>query len=209
MLTDRSSFRPAGRRARHPLAGATGLALLLVAVLPSPVSARTRPYLLGDSVVAWSEAAIEERLGHTGLVIDALACRGAVASCVVPGQGTRPPSGLSTIKAQRGRLGDLVVIELGYNDRPQRRAIDRVMQELRAQGVSRVAWINLSERRSGYRDTNRALMAASLRWPELRVLDWRSYSAGRGSWFVDGVHLTSKGKAAFAHFLARSIARLG
>ena len=124
MLTDRSSFRPAGRRARHALAGATGLALLLVAVLPSPVSARTRPYLLGDSVVAWSEAAIEQRLGHTGLVIDALACRGAVASCVVPGQGTRPPSGLSTIKAQRGRLGDLVVIELGYNDRPQRRAIE-------------------------------------------------------------------------------------
>ena len=176
MFTDRSSFRPADRRARRALAGATGLALLLVAVLPSPATARTRPYLLGDSVVAWSEAAIEERLGHTGLVIDALACRGAVASCVVPGQGTRPPSGLSTIEAQRGRLGDLVVIELGYNDRPQRRAIDRVMQELRAQGVSRVAWINLSERRSGYRDTNRALMAASLSWPELRVLDWRSYS---------------------------------
>jgi hypothetical protein len=69
------------------------------------------------------------------------------------------------------------------------------MQELRDQGVQRVAWINLSERRSGYRDTNRALTAASLRWPELRVLDWRSYSAGRGSWFIDGVHLTATGRA--------------
>jgi fatty acid-binding protein DegV len=83
------------------------------------------------------------------------------------------------------------------------------MQELRNQGVDRVAWINLSERRSGYRDTNRALMAASLRWSELTVLDWRSYSAGRGSWFIDGVHLTAKGKLAFAHFLARSLARIG
>jgi lysophospholipase L1-like esterase len=126
----------------------------------------------------------------------------------MPGEA-RPPSGLSTIKAQRGRLGDLVVIALGYNDQPRRRAIDRVMQALRDQGVRRVAWINLSERRSGYRDTNRALTAASLRWPELRVLDWRGYSAGRGSWFVDGVHLTAKGKLAFAHFLARSLARLG
>ena len=88
----------------------------------------------------------------------------------------------------------LVVIALGYNDRPQRRAIDRVMQELTDQGVQRVAWINLSERRSGYR-TPTALTAASLRWPELWVLDWRSYSAGRSSWFIDGVHLTAKGKS--------------
>ena len=210
MLTARPTHRPRSRRGPRALAGAAALALLGAALaFPSPASARTRPYLLGDSVVAWSASAIEERLGHTGLVIDALACRGAVASCVVPGEGTKPPSGLSTIRVQRGRLGDLVVIELGYNDRPQRRAIDRVMQELRDQGVDRVAWINLSERRSGYRDTNRALMAASLRWSELRVLDWRSYSAGRGSWFIDGVHLTAKGKLAFAHFLARSLARLG
>ena len=61
----------------------------------------------------------------------------------------------------------------------------------------------------GVSDTNRALTAASFRWPELWVLDWRSYSAGRSSWFIDGVHLTAKGKLAFAHFLARSLARLG
>ena len=101
-----------------------------------PASARTRPYLLGDSVVAWSVSAIRNRLGDS-VVIDALACRGAVASCSMPGE-TRPPSGLSTIRAQRSRLGDLVVIELGYNDRPQRRAIDRVMQELRTKACS--AW---------------------------------------------------------------------
>ena len=202
------TVRPMPRSCRRALAGAAALAVLVTTMaVPSSASARTRPYLLGDSVVAWSVSAIRNRLGDS-VVIDAVACRGAVASCSMPGEG-RPPSGLSTIRAQRGRLGDLVVIELGYNDRPQRRAIDRVMQELRDQDVQRVAWINLSERRSGYRDTNRALTAASLRWPELRVLDWRSYSAGRSSWFIDGVHLTAKGKLAFAHFLARSLARLG
>jgi hypothetical protein len=202
------TIRPTPRPWRRAVTGAAALAVLVTTVVaPSPASARTRPYLLGDSVVAWSTSAIRNRLGDS-VVIDALACRGAVASCSMPGE-TRPPSGLSTIRAQRGRLGDLVVIELGYNDRPQRRAIDRVMQELRDQGVQRVAWINLSERRSGYRDTNRALTAASFRWPELWLLDWRGYSAGRSSWFVDGVHLTAKGKLAFAHFLARSLARLG
>ena len=198
---------PTPRSWRRVLGAATLAVVVTTALAPSPASARTRPYLLGDSVIAWSTSAIRNRLGDS-VVIDALACRGAVSSCVVPGE-RRPPSGLSTIKAQRGRLGSLVVIALGYNDKPQRRSIDRVMQALRDQGVRRVAWINLSERRSGYRDTNRALTAASLRWPELRVLDWRGYSAGRGSWFIDGVHLTAKGKVAFAHFLARSLARLG
>ena len=134
------------------LTGAAALAVASRRWSHPPASARTRPYLLGDSVVAWSVSAIRNRLGDS-VVIDALACRGAVASCSMPGE-TRPPSGLSTIRAQRSRLGDLVVIELGYNDRPQRRAIDRVMQELRTK-VCSVAWINLSERRSGYRDTNR------------------------------------------------------
>ena len=202
------TVRQTPRSFRRALAGAAALAVAVTTVVaPSPASARTRPYLLGDSVVAWSVSAIRNQLGDS-VVIDALACRGAVASCSMPSEA-RPPSGLSTIKAKRGRLGDLVVIELGYNDRPQRRAIDRVMQELRDQGVQRVAWINLSERRPGYRDTNRALTAASFRWPELRLLDWRGYSAGRSSWFIDGVHLTAKGKLAFAHFLARSLARLG
>jgi hypothetical protein len=204
MRTDRPTPRPW----RRALAGAAAIAILVTtAIAPSPASARTRPYLLGDSVVALSLSAIRNQFGDS-IVIDALACRGAVSSCAMPGEA-RPQSGLSTLRAERGRLGDLVVIALGYNDRPQRRAIDRLMQELRDQGVRRVAWINLSERRSGYRDTNRALTAASFRWPELRVLDWRGYSAGRSSWFIDGVHLTAKGKLAFAHFLARSLARLG
>ena len=124
---------------------------------------------------------------------------------MTPGQPTRPPSGLATIRARRGRLGATVVLELGYNDRPLAGAIDRVMRELRSQGVRRVAWINLSERRSEYRATNQALSAARARWPELRVLDWRGVSAGHSSWFIDGVHLTASGKSAFAGFLAQAL----
>jgi hypothetical protein len=202
---------PARAQVAQSLLSSVALAIVAVGPIleaPSADAARTRPYLLGDSVAAWSADVLTRELGRSGLVLDALACRGTVLSCVAPGQTTRPPSGLSTIRAKRGRLGSLVVIELGYNDRPLRSSIDRLLRELRSQGVGRVAWINLSERRSGYHDTNVALDAAAKRWPELRILDWRTASAGRGSWFVDGVHLTGSGKVAFARFLAESFSRL-
>ena len=184
------------------------VALAVVALGPvvaRPADASARTYLLGDSVAAWSAAVLTKQLAPAGVVLDAVACRGTIYSCVTPGQPTRPPSGLATIQARRGRLGATVVLELGYNDRPLAGAIDRVMRELRRQGVRRVAWINLSERRSEYRATNQALGAARARWPELRILDWRAASAGHASWFIDGVHLTASGKAAFAGFLAQEL----
>ena len=139
------------------------LALGPVAARPADASART--YLLGDSVAAWSADVLTKQLSPAGVVLDAVACRGTIYSCVTPGQATRPPSGLATIRARRGRLGATVVLELGYNDRPLAGAIDRVMRELRSQGVRRVAWINLSERRSEYRATNQALSAARAAGP--------------------------------------------
>jgi hypothetical protein len=184
------------------------VALAVVALGPvgaHPADASARTYLLGDSVAAWSAGVLAKQLAPAGVVLDAVACRGTVHSCLTPGQAARPASGLATIQARRGRLGATVVLELGYNDRPLTGAIDRVMRELRSQGVRRVVWVNLSERRREYRATNQALNAARARWRELRVLDWRAVSAGHSSWFIDGVHLTTKGKAAFAGFLAQAL----
>ena len=197
---------PAPAPVVRSLLWSVGLAVLALGpVAARPADASTRTYLLGDSVAAWSADALIKQLAPVGVVLDAVACRGTVFSCVTPGQRTRPPSGLATIQARRGRLGSTVLLELGYNDRPLAGALDRVMRELRSQGVRRVVWVNLSERRSEYRATNQALSAARARWPELRVLDWRAVSAGHPSWFIDGVHLTASGKAAFAGFLAQAL----
>jgi hypothetical protein len=188
------------------------MALTVIALGPTPAqpaaAAAGRTYLLGDSVAAWSADVLAKQLAPVGVVIDAAACRGTVYSCITPGLPTRPPSGLATIQARRGRLGSTVVLELGYNDRPLAGAIDRVLKELRSQRVRRVVWVNLSERRSEYRATNLALGAARARWPELRILDWRAVSTGHASWFIDGVHLTAAGKSAFASFLAYSLRHL-
>jgi hypothetical protein len=82
------------------------------------------------------------------------------------------------------------------------------MRELRSQGVRRVLWVNLSEYRPLYHATNQALDAAAERWSALRILDWRRISAGHDDWFVDGVHLTARGKDAFALVLGQALGLL-
>ena len=111
---------------------------------------------------------------------------------------------------------ELVLVELGYNaptsDFGAR--IDSMMGALRARQVERVVWINLSERsgRADYVAANRALGAARSRWPELHVIDWRTYSAGGGNrarWFAsDGIHLTATGQAEMARFVRVRLAPL-
>jgi cell division septation protein DedD len=110
------------------------------------------------------------------------------------------------------------LLELGYNDNPAKfgGAIDQAMQALTGKGVTRVVWVNLSERRpdskakSYYAPANVALEAATTRWPQLIVLDWNAASIGdeATSWFLPGtatapdlVHLTSVGRTRFALFL--------
>jgi hypothetical protein len=100
---------------------------------------------------------------------------------------------------------ELVVVELGYNDEVGTMAsrIDAVMTALRNRQVQRVAWVNLSQRRSDFAATNAAIAAAAARWSELVVFDWKSASDGAAGnrWFSDNVHLTATGRSEFALFL--------
>lgn len=107
-----------------------------------------------------------------------------------------------------------VIVHLGYarpNDNFAAR-IDAMMRALVARGVRRVIWINLAERagRADFVAVNRALAAAPARWPQLRILDWRTAAAGtaqdRNRWFTsDGHHLTATGQARFALFIRNRI----
>ena len=209
--------RPPGRR-RVPRRATIFVAFCAVASAVGVVAAtgtaaasshRSRPYMIGDSITAWSEPQLRAVMPSSSRpVIVGAPCRGLVVSCRATSKDARPPTGLAVIRALRGRLGRVVVIELGYNDTPGKHAIDKVMKELHRQHVRRVLWINLSERQYGYRSTNRALASAAPRWSELRILDWRTYSKYHGSWFIDGVHLTGKGKIAFARFVAAALRRV-
>ena len=113
----------------------------------------------------------------------------------------------------KGRLGDAIVIMAGYDDYSITSAIDQIMTEARAQGVSRVFWLNYRLTNSYnpayqgyYTKHNSDLEWAKLRWPNLTVLDWNGYSRYQSSWFSsDGIHFTAAGATQLALYIKAAL----
>ena len=134
--------------------------------------------------------------------------------------GNCPPAVQDGVTIANSLTGtpDLAIVELGYNDSQSTFAgeIDQMMTALVAKGVRYVGWVNMSERRkangvASFAAGNRALVAATLRWPQLRILDWDGYTmCGRKDrWFADSVHLNTTGQAEFALWLRDRALELG
>jgi hypothetical protein len=185
-------------------------ALLACALLASSVSAagtaRPRVTLFGDSVAAalTLQPAARALLGKgIDLRVDAKVCRRLVeVGC--PFGGERPSSVLALVSKPAAPLGEVVVVDVGYNDVPADYGadVDRVMQALARSGVATVIWVTMQERRPLYRATNAAIRAAAKRWPQMRVADWDEASRTRTAWFAaDGLHLSSAGAVGLARFL--------
>jgi peptidoglycan hydrolase-like amidase len=134
--------------------------------------------------------------------------------------GNCPPATKDGVTIANGLTGtpDLAIVELGYNDNQSNLGseIDQVMTALVAKGVQYVGWVNMSERRkvsgvAAFAAGNRALVAATSRWPQLRILDWDGYTmcGPRDRWFSDSVHLNTTGQAEFALWLRDRALELG
>jgi lysophospholipase L1-like esterase len=190
------------------------LATMLVVVLTAAVlastasaagSARPRVTLFGDSVAAaltYPGKARTTLAKGLDLRIDAKVCR-RLAETGCPYNGDRPPSVLALVEGAES-LGDLVVVDVGYNDVPSDYGadIDRVMQSVVRRGVTTVIWVTMQETRPLYRTTNGAIRAAAARWPQIRIADWHAASRAQRSWFAgDGLHLSRSGAVALARFL--------
>lgn len=184
--------------------------VLAAAVLASSASGgssvKPRVTLFGDSVAAalsYQGKARATLARGLDLRVEAKVCRRLVeAGC--PYKGDRPASVLALVEKAPTALGDVVVIDVGYNDVPATYGedIDRVMQALVRQGVSSVIWVTMQERRGAYRITNAAIRAAAKRWPQITVADWGAASRTRSAWFAgDGLHLSTAGALGLATFL--------
>jgi hypothetical protein len=178
---------------------------LLAGIASAGGSVRPRVTLFGDSVAAalsYQSTARKTLAKGLDLQIDARVCR-RLAEVGCPYEGDRPQSVLSLVTQPANPLGSVVVIDVGYNDVPSDYGddLDRVMQALVRQGVTRVIWVTMQERPL-YRTTNAAIRAAATRWPQIRVADWDDASTGKPTWFVDdGLHLSSAGAIGLARFL--------
>ena len=169
-----------------------------------------RVTLVGDSVPAALDyvSAAEARLARgLALRLDLKVCRRLVQTgCSF--QGSTPTTALQAIDAYGTSLGQVLIIDVGYNESSQGYSsrIDDIMRAALRHGVHGVVWVTLRESSSSryasiYRATNTEIEAAASRWPQLVVADWNAYSSGK-SWFgSDGLHLTSAGAFALASFL--------
>ena len=182
------------------------VAALAVGTVSGGTATRPRVTFFGDSVAA--ALALEPRARTMlarglDLRIDAKVCR-RLAETGCPYRGDRPPSVLALVERPAESLGNVVVVDVGYNDDPSAYGddLDRVMQVLVRHGVGTVIWVTMQENRPLYRTTNAAIRQATRRWPHLRVANWHEASRTKTTWFgQDGLHLSSQGALGLARFL--------
>lgn len=102
---------------------------------------------------------------------------------------------------------ETIVVELGYNDCTYDPAgepaqIDNFMGAL-TPGIP-VYWLTLHDVngvRTCDETINAQLAAATARWPQLRLLDFRSFMAGHPEWLADNTHPNLAGQRAYAKWL--------
>jgi hypothetical protein len=134
-----------------------------------------------------SAGATTRAAGDMSAVFDLKVCRRLTYLPCPP----NPVSALSAIRSQPGSVGDIAVIDVGYNDWAQVYGIEPVVSALRARGVKRIVWMTLREHQSSYASINAMIRAAAKRHPFIQVADWNAASSGLGGFAADGVHLSS------------------
>jgi hypothetical protein len=152
-------------------------------------------YVIGDSVMLGAQAAVVAALAPVPASVDAQESRSLLGS-------------VSLLQQHRAEMGDVVVVALGTNDGTDpgefAHRIDLAMGAL--QGVPHVLWVNQRQFAPGRAGMNEQLVAATARYPTLRVLDWNAtVDANPAEVGPDGIHLTEQGKAAMAGLVATAV----
>jgi len=192
-------------------AAAGALAAACASSTTATATAPARVTFVGDSVadsLSYVPAA-EEALGRgLDLRFDLRVCR-RLASTGCPYAGSTPPSALDVVYQWSGRLGQVLVVDVGYNDDPAqyRHGMDDLIQTAGAVGVKRIVWVTLRAAEPVYRETNAVIRSEARRFPQVEVADWDAAGAGKPWFRPDGLHLTARGAVALATWLRPYVLR--
>jgi lysophospholipase L1-like esterase len=187
------------KRAAAVVVGAWVAALVALVPLVAPPAAHAAPLrvsVFGDSVLLGASEEISATLAGNDVSVDAhenLSLLGA----------------LSTLGGARPNIGDVVVLDYGYNDGTDlgawRSRVDQAMTIL--QGVPRVVWLDQREFAPGRAEMNAELRAAAARYPNLDVVDWNAAVAAHPDYvYSDGIHLTPSGQQGMADLVHARVA---
>jgi hypothetical protein len=200
------------------LRGVLMLAVVAVAVSVSAAQAGSRGVqhvtLIGDSVadaIPGDSSAVGILRQGIDLDLEVAPCRHVdQESC--PVDGVRPPNVVQLANTMGLRLGPNVVVAVGYNDFEDQYAqnIENALAAFKAAGVKRVWWLTLRAAHHPYINMNAEIVAAAENHPELRVIDWNTYSRSHPDWFqADGLHLLGAGSEAMAAFIHKTLLDAG
>jgi hypothetical protein len=109
---------------------------------------------------------------------------------------------------KRGRLANNVLIILGTNGpipaKPLREILDTI-------GPKRhIYWANINIRESWEKQTNQFLKKLAAEHKNITIIDWKTASAGKWSWFArDHEHPNTTGSRVYAKLVFEAIARQG
>jgi peptidoglycan/LPS O-acetylase OafA/YrhL len=144
---------------------------------------------IGDSVMVGAAGELQRAIGNN-LDIDAEV--GRQASTVID---------ILRERQATGRLGEVVVIDIGNNGTLNAEQFDEMMRVL--EGVHKVVFVNVKVPRTWEQPNNEVLAEGVWRYPNTVLVDWHAASANRPDFFVDdGYHLQTEGQEVFADLIA-------
>ena len=191
-----------GRGVGRGVSGPSALAVAAPVHVPTPVTGGgadpalidRRVFVEGDSLTVGITEPLSTLLDSAGwtVILDAQV-------------GRTTAEGITLLSEHASEFGGTLVVALGTNDPPDptlfAQHIDEVMQLASGR---RVIWVTVA--RSGWDVLDVALIAAQLRWPNLRVIDWRPIIAAQPMLrAADGIHLTLAGYQLRAAFVAQAV----
>jgi len=190
------------------------VALTAAAATPARPTAAQHVTLIGDSVadaIPGDDSAVAILRQGIDLDLEVAPCR-RVEGDGCPYQGVRPPSAVQLVQSMGSKLGDNVVVAVGYNDFEDQYAgnVEDAINALTAAGVKRVFWLTLRAARHPYLTMNDAIAQAAARHPQVTVIDWNVYSRSHPDWFqTDGLHLLGPGAEAMATLIHKTLLAAG
>jgi lysophospholipase L1-like esterase len=150
-----------------------------------------RVFAVGDSVMLGAARELQKTI--PGIEVDAKVSRHVGATLTILQQ-----------RRAAGRLGKIVVVQIGNNGYVTAKQFDDLMQPLI--DLSRVVVVNLKVPRKWEAPNNQVIADGVARYPNAVLVDWHTFGVAHPELFApDGIHIGAAGAKAYTALVLAQI----